>query len=878
MSMNIAKTTHKKTVKEVLKLLNSQSNGISPEDAKKRLLKYGPNTLEKQKQVSPFFMLFSQFKSPFVLILIFAGFVSIYLREFIDAAVIIFTISLNILVGFVQEFKASNAFNLLAKNISEKTVVLRDGIKHEIEAMELVPGDIIILKYGDKIPADARIISQTNLQVDQSALTGESIPQVKHSRKIDAEVSLIDKANMVYMGTTVVLGGCQAIVVSTAAKTEFGQIAKYVQEHKTTKSFVQKEINKLIQTLFPILGIMIFSLFLLGLFRGMEFHEILLGSVALAVAAIPESLPVAITIIFAIGMQRILKKKGLIKKLIATETLGRAEILCIDKTGTLTQGKMDVTQIITLDEEISLDQLNPESASKLSKQIAGVASITNEAFLEENIFRGSPTDVALLKLGHRFGYSKDLLLEKTPIREYYPFDSKSKFSRYIVEDGKHLIGYITGAPETLLDSSIKISSGIKDKKLEESTKTEMLSRVSDLAGQGYRVIAIATGSDESVARKESSELKNLTFLGLLVISDPLRESAKETVSKALQAGLHLVIVTGDHPEIARTIASKVGLLERDSQVLTDEQLNELSDDELDETIENIAVFARLSPTDKVRIINSWQRKDKIVTMTGDGVNDAPALNLADIGVALGSGTGVAKEAADIVLLDDDLKTILAAIEEGRGILDNIKKVVAYLLSDSFAEIILVGFTIIFGYPLAILPLQILWINFIEDGLPAVALASENTEKDVMKLKPKHYKRPILDKEVKIIAFLISWIDDIVLIGLFLYLYHNGFSIEYTRTMIFAALAIDSLFFAYACKNLKRPLWEINVFSNKLLNISFVVGLVSLLAAIYLPFFQTILDTVALGAAAWGILLVIGLLELLLLEIVKAILARRKYWD
>lgn len=872
------KNLYLKTTKEVFRKYNSSKDGLTAVQAKDRLLTYGPNSFEKVKQYRLFKILFKQIKSPFVIILIVAGIISFLLGEYIDSLVILFSMFLNVLIGFFQEYKASKAFEHINKQISQMATVVRGGELHRIDSRYLVPGDIVILKYGDKVPADIRIFEATKLEVDESILTGEYLPQAKNSKTLPKPVPLGDRTNTLFMGTSIVSGGCRGIVTGTGKETEFGKIAELILQDKQEKPFLQLEINKLVNTLLPVLLLLISVLFAIGLIQGESFNAMFIESVALAVAAIPESLPVAVTVIFAIGMKKMADKKGLVKKLMATETLGRTEVLCIDKTGTLTKGKMAVIQVITPNTELEVEDINRKSISSAIEEIGFISTTNNEAFKEEDNYVGNPTDIALLRLANTLGFSKEKIYKEVSLIEFIPFDSKFKYSNYLVKVGKVYRQNVIGAPEVVLGRCSKIRAddkSLKSHNLDSIDRDKFLEKTNKLAGKGYRILALATRHIENPSRNQ--EVENLTFVGLIVLSDPLRESAKETVARAQESGIKIVIVTGDHPEIAKTIAHNVGLPSSNKNVITGQELSVMSDTELDGKIQEISIFARLSPTDKVRIVNSWKRLGKVVGMTGDGVNDAPALNLADIGIALGSGSDITKEAADLILLDDNLETILEAVYEGRGILDNIKKVVTYLLSDSFAEITIVGFSILLGYPLAILPAQILWINFIEDGLPGIALAFEKTERSVRKLNPGVYKRAILDKEVKVIAFLIGFLDDIALISLFIFFYHSGYDIGYIRTVIFIALSLDSLFFVYSCKSLRTPIWKIDILSNKFLNISVLVGVIAIFSAIYFPPFQTILSTHQLSLPIWILLIAISLIEVILLEITKWIFEKKGFW-
>lgn len=875
---------YRKSISTVFRDLDSSEDGISQKEAEQRLSIYGKNQVEKRGEESWIVILLKQFRSPLVYILVIAGIISLALRENVDAIVILLAIFLDVIVGFIQEYRASGALKLLFRRTVIETVVVRKGRLHQMNAEELVPGDVIDLKSGDKVPADARIIEGKNVRLDESLLTGESLPRNKMSKRIKKKRVLAERDNMIYLGTHIVSGYCKALVVSTGCTTELGKIAESLLKSKKEKTLIQKELDKLAGILGYAFVIIISGIFFIGVLRGNEWGKMFSESVALAVSALPEGLPVAVTVIFAIGMQKVLKKRGLIRSLTATETLGRTEILCIDKTGTLTKGKMEVVEIALSDKTLMVDEMNLEE-SYLAKEVIRTASLCNHAFIEEKegkkISRGTPTDIALLNLGKRFNMSKDSVNKKTPILDIFPFSQELKLSACLVKSHSKNKLYICGAPETILERSGKIEKvkfqSVNTEVLNDSEKQKILEKNNELGAKGYRVLAAAYKNFDSSHTEITEEFSDLTFLGLVVISDPLRLSSKETVRCTTEAGLKLVLVTGDHVNTAINVAKKVGIPAGKNNILSGYDLEEMSESELDRILGDIHIFARVNPQDKVRIVKAWKRKQKVVAMTGDGINDAPALDLADIGVALGSGTDVAKEAADLVLLDDDLKTILNAIEEGRGILENIKKVVIYLLSDSLAEVVLVGFAVIIGWPLPLLASQILWINLVEDGLPDIALSLEPIAKDVLKIPPKVFKRPIMDKEVQLFSFFIAWIDDIALLFLYVFLHSKAYSMELVRTIIFATLTFDSLFFAYSCKSLRKPIWKINILNNKVLNLSFILGILLLFTAVYFPPLQTMLRTIPLGLSTWGIITAISLIEFITLEIVKEYFIAKRFW-
>jgi len=581
-------------------------------------------------------------------------------------------------------------------------------------------------------------------------------------------------------------------------------------------------------------------------------------AVAVAVASIPEGLPVAMTVILALGMQRILKKKGLVRKLSAAETLGSTSIICTDKTLTLTQGKMEVSQVKSKNKAFCLK----------------IAVLCNEAFIEnpespQKSWKiiGRPTDKALLIFGEKMGLSKLKLEKKLPKIDEIPFNSQNKFIATLRQDKKGNLLFVSGAPEKIINLSSKILEKNKEKIINQTASLRLKQELEELTGQGLRVIAVAYRKTKAT-KLEKKDIFNLTFVGFIGLKDPLRKDTKKAIGICIKAGMKPIIVTGDHMLTALAVAKEIGLGVKKENIIQGKDLDKLSYREFQKNINKIYVYARVEPRHKLRIIHGWQHKEEVVAMTGDGINDAPALKKADIGIAFGSGTDVAKEVSDLVLLNDNFSVIVAAVEEGRSILNNIRKVITYLLSDSFTEIILVGASIMAGFPLPITAVQILWVNLIEDGFPSIALAFEPKEKGLMKQKPYGHKAPLLTREMKVIIFIIGLITDLMLLGLFFWLWNKNHDITYVRTMVFAALSIDSVFYVFSCRSLKRNIWHINIFSNRLLVIAWVVSIIALVATLYLPILNTLLKTVPLGFYDWIILVGLGLSELGLIEAAK----------
>jgi Ca2+-transporting ATPase len=865
---------HSKTGQEVIKFLESDlKKGLKESEAKLRQEKFGENKLPEEKALSPLRVFLWQFKSPLIYILIIAGIITLFLREFTDAIVIFGAVFLNAIVGFFQENKASKTLKELKKIIRYKAIVLREGNFKVIDSKDVVVGDIIVLKPGAKIPADGRIIEAQNLRVNEMILTGEWLPARKNSEVLPKETPLADRDNMVYMGTVVESGTGKVIVTAIGNQTEIGRIARMIQETKEEKTPYQKKLAHLSKIIGIIITLICFLIFVVGIIAGKEFIEMFTTSVAVAVAAIPEGLPVAITVIFALGMQRILKKKGLVRRLVSAETLGSTSIICTDKTGTLTKGKMRVVEVVT--PSVILKE-RPDKRTKILS--IKTATLTSEAFIENPkdskrkwILRGRPTDKALLEAGIKAGIDSFEGLKRKKIAQL-PFNPINKFAAALYQNNKrNKILYVSGAPEKILAVSEFFEIKGKKIKLNKQERELLQSRLNKLAKKGLRIVGTAYKKiPDPRPRKQNwvEEIDQLVFTGFIALKDPIRKEVKKAIKICQAAGMRPIIVTGDHKLTAKAVAEELGIKVLAENILEGKELEKMSDEEFREKLKDVKVYARVEPKHKMKIIGAWQERGEAVAMTGDGINDAPALKKADIGIALGSGTDVAKEASDLVLLNDSFSIIVAAVEEGRLILDNIRKTITYLLSSSFTEIILIGVSILAGLPLPVTAVQILWINLIEDTLPNIALAFEPKEKDLMKHKPPRYHASLLTREMKAIIFIIGLLTDLVLLGVFFWLIHKNYDLWYLRTIVFAMLGFDSIFYVFSCRNLRKNIWQINPFSNKFLTGAWIIGLVTLVAAIYLPAFNTLLGTVPLRLSAWWIILGLGAINLILIELTK----------
>ncbi len=878
-------------IEDLFREFGTGEKGLSESEIKLRLRKYGSNILSKSdagfNRLNTFL---DQWKSPLILILIVAGLVSGLLGETLDMAIILGTAIINIMIGFFQEDKANKALSRLQSLVEYKALVIRDGEKIQISSNEIVPGDILLVSAGDKIQADGRIIEEKDLKIDESALTGESEPVHKNKKVLGTEVRLADRVNMVFRGTAAVDGEAKVLVTATGKSTEIGKIAELVKETTDEQTPLQKQLSQMGKILSVIIVILATFIFFLGLARREEhytFLEVFKTSVAVAVAAIPEGLVISLTIILAIGMQHILKRKSLVRKLVAAETLGSVSVICTDKTGTLTEGKMKLTKIYTEAGEINFAdikklQYTNKTRDNLEFFALKIGLLCNNAILQINEeaknrfgFLGDTTDIALLQAAVLAGLDKVKFDNTYQRLDEIPFSSSTKFMATLNKEDDDKKMYIKGAPEVILKNATHYFDGKKVRKMTKEKQISYLNKIEEMTGGGLRVIGVGFKNfDENKNKLNKSDVKELVFVGLTGLSDPLRPKVYETLEVARKAGIHIVMITGDHAHTAGSIAKQIGLPSADKNIVEGQQLDKVSEEDLADLIKNVTVFARVNPEHKIKIVRAFQKNGDVVAMTGDGVNDAPALKGADIGVALGSGTDVAKETSDLVLLNDSVETIVAAVEEGRTIYQNIKKVVLYLLASSFSEVILISGSLIAGFPLAVLPAQILWINVIQDSFPNIALAFDKGDKENMFMPPRKSNEKILDKEMKYMVTTISVVSNLVLFSLFVYFWKKTGDIHFTRTLMFLGLGVAAQVYIYSVRSMRHYFWQLNPFSNKYLNTALLFGWIMLILAIYWPPFQTILRTVPLEPFYWLLILGFGLMNLFIIELIKFLFISR----
>ena len=853
------------SISDSIKSIDTSQKGLSEEEARNRLEKYGVNELKQREKISPFQILIRQFTSSIVFILLAALVISLLIGEKLDAIVISTIVVLNGVFGFVQEFKAEKAIEALRKLTALKATVVRDGKEMEIDSRELVPGDITLLETGSKVPADARLIDIAAFQVDEASLTGESVPSNKTTGPLDNNILVNDQENMVFMGTIVTKGRAKAVVTGTGMDTEIGRIADMVQEAEEKLSPLQVKLKKFGKWLgFVTIGIciVVFGVGVLreylttDLFETSFVIEMFLASVALAVAAIPEGLPAIVTISLAFGVRRMAKRNALIRKLPAVETLGCTNIICSDKTGTLTKNEMTVREIYFNNRliEVTGDGYTPEgSFMQTGGEEVDISSLEllfrsstlcNDSRLNHNerweIF-GDPTEGALLVSAGKAGFKKTEMEDRFPRIDEIPFDSERKCMTTIHKVNEENIAYIKGAPDVILNNCKYISINGQVKDITGEDRKKILDVNHKMASKALRVLGFAYKSlAEKYTPKSEIVEKNLIFIGLQAMIDPPREEVRESIIKCRSAGISTVVITGDHKLTAIAITKELGLFKEGDKALSGEELDKLSDDELDEIVESIVICARVSPEHKVRILNALKKKGHIVAMTGDGVNDAPALKNSDIGVAMGiTGTDVAKEASDMVLTDDNFASIVNAVEEGRGIYNTIKQFVQYTLSSNLGEILVVFLAILIGWPLPLIAIQILWVNLLTDGLPGLALGLDPFDKDIMKNPPRKRDEKIISRDV---------INNILIVGLvmgtgtLLMFYGYGVETVKAKSIAFTTLVMFQLFnvLTYRAKNFK-----IDIKTSKYLMASVVISLLMQVAVLYTPL-NIAFKTVPLG--------------------------------
>jgi len=820
------------SVDETLKALNSNRNGLTSSEADKRLLEHGKNELVEEEKAGPIRLFLGQFKEILIIILIIAAIAAYYVGDTLDAIVILIVVLINAIVGFIQEYRAEKAMEKLKGLISSEAVVIRDGQEQKVPASELTLGDLVLLEEGDNVPADLRIIESYDLLIDESAMTGESIPVEKHSDILTADDHGAE--NMAFMETDVSSGRGKGVVVEIGMNTEIGKIAEMIQEEEE-QTPLQQKIAGLGKTL-GLLAVAVCSLvFALEYFKGTPLVETFMTAVSLAVAAVPEGLPAILTLTLALGMQRMARNNAIVRKLLAVETLGSCNVICTDKTGTLTLNQMTVRDARVTDQ----------------KMVYTIAALCNNASLSDGKLLGDPTDAALLLYADENGYKRKELEERCPRLLEIPLDSTRKRMTTInqIEGDRFLL--IKGAPEVILQrcSHTMGESGICS--INDEDRANAMKNLNKMTHNALRVLGFAyrkLDPEEKLEDKEYLE-RDLIFVGLVGMMDPPRDEAKKAIDTAKKAGIKVVMITGDHKDTAVAIAKELHITGGEEiKALTGADLDRLSDEEFEDMVDDVRVYARVYPEQKVRIVETLKKKGNVASMTGDGVNDAPALKRAAIGVAMGSGTDVAKESADMLLQDDNFATIIKAVREGRTIFDNIRRFVRFQLSTNIGAILTITSSSIMGLPVPFNPIQVLWINIIMDGPPAQSLGVEPPEKGVMERPP--IKENIIPRKNMIKIALAGLVMTVGTLALYFYLLSNGEPLIRAMTMAFTVFVMYQIFNVFNCRSDYG-------FSNKFLFVAVGASLLLQLGVIYLPFLQGIFRTTSLGAFDWVIILLIS---------------------
>lgn len=879
------KNWHSISLADVFDLTESAAHGLTSLEAEKRKKELGANILPEEKPYSRMRLFLRQFHSPLIYILLITAGISSFLTHYSDTIFILAVLVINTTVGFYQENKANRSLRVLKRMVRITARVLRDGSLKEIDSEDLVVGDAVALKAGDKVPADARIIESRGLRVNEASLTGES--QAVEKKPVDAlsaDMPLSERANMVFMGSIVEEGRAKVLVMAIGLATHIGEIVSMLKETKELHTPLQQKIATLSKITAGFILSVIGLIIAIGYARGESFGDIFIASLALAVSAIPEGLLPGITVILVLGMRRILKQKGLVRRLVATETLGSVTVICTDKTGTLTEGNMRVSHVVTSRGEVAGDGLNGltarEGAGNVEPHVLAlrIAVLASDAFVEnpeteseEPVLRGRPTEQAIILAGMKAGLHKHELEKRYPVLDRISFASDLKYAATLHQDDERTNSlYVVGAPEEIVSRAVAIDHGGEKLKFGAPEADALMERFESLTKQGLRVLACAEKRhDPGTPYHNIGELiYGLTLVGFIALSDPLRPDARASIEITKRAGIRTVIITGDHRLTARTIAEEVGLRVGEENIVEGKDIESMGEMELKERAKRIAVYARVSPRHKLRIVQALQANGEIVAMLGDGVNDAPALQSANIGVAVGSGADVAKEVADLVLLDDNFHTVVSAIEQGRVMFENIRKVFVYLVADDFSELFLFLSSMAMGLPLPLLPVHILWINLIEDGSPGIALTTEQETRGVMEEKPRDPKEAILNKPLKLWMAAIFFITGAAAFLSFYFLWRFTGDLEKTRTMVFALMCVDSLAFALSVRSLRRSIFRRDIFSNRYLVGAVTVGTVLLMGAIYFEPLQRLLHTRALGMGEWLTILAVSVVEILLIELSK----------
>lgn len=863
--------------------------GLSHDEVMRRFTLYGPNALPRAREHGILSKVLRQFRSPLVFVLLAAGLVTLGLREYVDSIVIFLALLINVVVGTLQEERASKAFDKLNASQEKRAIVFRDGARVNCRADELVPGDIVLLEGGNIIPADVRIVEAKELRVNEAVLTGEWLAVEKSPDMVTQTVPIAEQVNMAWMGTIIESGYGRGVVVATGAKTQVGALARELGTMESETTPLQNNLQRVARFLSYMIVTALSVIFVLGVLRGESVGEMLLMSIAVAVATIPTGLPAAVSVVLALGMEAILKHGGLVRNLLAAETLGATTVILTDKTGTLTEARFKLAALYTA-EAVARGRYDLSGDNRALLELAVTAS---DAYIEESvtapqelIVHGRPIEKAIVLAGLEAGVVQGQLLAEAKRIDYLQFSSVRRFAASL-HAPKHAALHqliVMGEPETVLSCASTYRNAAREEKLDESMRKRFLKVLEVSASEGKRLIGVGYRytHDQSIGTNEENVdrrlLEGLVFAGFVAFEDPVRHDVAAAISEVKHAGAQVIMLTGDNPETAKYVAMKTGIImPGDELVIRGAEIDNWTDDELYGQLQSVRVISRALPAHKLRIVRILKNNKEVVAMTGDGVNDAPALRSASIGVAVGSGTEVAKEASDLILIDNSFSVIVRAVEEGRRIVDNLKKVVAYLLSTSYSELCLIGAALIVGAPLPLLPAQILWANIVEEGLMSFSFAFEGKDPHIMKRDPRSLQsRRIMTRELRSLIFVVSIVTGSILIAVYFWLLAQGLPIEEIRTVMFVALSLDAIFFTFSLKSFDTPVWRINIFSNKYLLVAFATSLAFLFAALSVPILRHFLSLTVLTPGEQLLLLVIGVSNLITIEVMKYIFFGRSF--
>lgn len=900
MNSQIGKRWHSLTTRQTLDQLASGSNGLTTSEAQRRLEEYGYNELGDEGKVSPWLMLLEQFKNILIIILLIAVVLSAFLGEITDAIVIFVIILFAAGLGFIQEFRAEKAIQALKRMAAPLASVLRDETETEVPSREIVPGDIVIIRTGDRIPADARILECFNLRTDEAALTGESVPVEKVSGVVEGDVGLGDRLNILFAGTVAVYGRCRAVVVGTGQNTEFGKIATMLKEVKQEKTPLQVNLDRMGKWIAIAALVLCFVLAAMGVVRGHPVLEMLIWGVSLAVAAVPEALPAVVTISLALGVNRMVKRHALIRKLPAVETLGCTTIICSDKTGTMTQDQMTLKKIYTGGKMIDItgsgydpkgdffrdgELVNHGSDADLQQMLrsANLCSDTRLVNMDGQWkIKGDPTEGAFVVAAIKAGIDIEQVCGVHPRVGEIPFSSETKRMTAIYREPDGVVAYSNGAAEVIVNSCDFLSVDGREVKLDEGGREKIHGIIHGMAGDALRVLATARKRLPDDFTVDESVNTGMVLLGLGGMIDPPRPEVKDSIQTCVDAGIKTVMITGDHKVTADAIARELNIL-KNGRSITGSEINGMAQADFEMEVENIEVYARVSPEHKLRVVEALAIKGHVVAMTGDGINDAPALKKADIGVAMGiKGTDVTKEAAAMILTDDNFASIVAAVEEGRNIFENIKKFLMYLLSSNIGEILLMAGAVLFGpligLPYGAIPLiaiQILYVNLATDGLPAIALCVDPPDTEIMKQRPRPRNQNIFTRPVVALMVVGGLWSCLVNLFIFKTTLDAGRTMLEAQALCFMTLILIQFFKAYNFRSDRKSVFKIGIFRNKWLNMAVLWELALLVCIFYVPFLQEAFSTFSIGVRDWIEVFLLSISVFPVLEITKAIIRRQQ---